>query len=134
MKRHRRKIPLLGWIALTAAAVLRWASAAPAAEAQERDGLAAAERVIVRWVDDHKAEAFDWHRKFLKPGGTCIITTPRDQWRGRAFYTVMADIMNFGYRELMTVEQLGLYAYENGFNIERAGVIKAHNGLICRPR
>src|SRR6478609_1099017 len=90
--------------------------------------------LVEHFPDDHKAEAFDWHRKFLKPGGTCIITTPRDQWRGRAFYTVMADIMNFGYRELMTVEQLGLYAWENGFDIQRAGVIKAHNGLICRPR
>src|SRR5690606_18620759 len=59
---------------------------------------------------------------------------PRDQWRGRAFYTIMADRMNFGYRELMTVRQLGLYAWENGFRIERAGVIKAHNGLVCRVR
>ncbi|MEO6066479.1 MAG: hypothetical protein ABIQ41_00690 [Gemmatimonadales bacterium] len=65
---------------------------------------------------------------------TTIITTPRDQWRGRAFYTVMADIMNFGYRELMTIEQLGLYAWENGFDVRRAGVIKAHNGLVCRSR
>ena len=90
--------------------------------------------LVEHFPDEHKGEAFEWHRKFLKPGGTCIITTPRDQWRGRAFYTVMADIMNFGYRELMTVEQLGLYAWENGFDVRRAGVIKAHNGLICRPR
>jgi hypothetical protein len=37
-------------------------------------------------------------------------------------------------RELMTARQLGLYAWENGFRIERAGVIKAHNGLVCRVR
>ena len=42
--------------------------------------------------------------------------------------------MNFGYRELMTVRQLGLYAYENGFDVLRAGYIKAHNGVVCRPR
>lgn len=90
--------------------------------------------LVEHFPDALKAEAFEWHRKFLKPGGTCIITTPRDQWRGRAFYTVMSDIMNFGYRELMTIEQLGLYAYENGLEIRRAGVIKAHNGLICRSR
>jgi hypothetical protein len=42
--------------------------------------------------------------------------------RGRAFYTIMADYMNYGYRELMRVEQLGLYA--------PAGYIKAHSGLV----
>jgi hypothetical protein len=54
--------------------------------------------------------------------------------RRRAFYTIKSDYMNFGYRELMTVRQLGLYAYENGFDVLRAGYIKAHNGIICRPR
>ena len=65
---------------------------------------------------------------------TTIITTPRDPWPGRACYTVMADIMNFGYRELLTIEQLGLYAWENGFDVRRAGVIKAHDGLVRRSR
>ena len=90
--------------------------------------------LVEHFPDAHKPEAFEFHRRFLKPGGYAIITTPRDQARGRAFYRVMADIMNYGYRELMTIDQLGLYAWENGFRIERAGVIKAHNGLICRVR
>jgi hypothetical protein len=47
---------------------------------------------------------------------------------------VFADVMNFAYRELMDVTHLGLYAYENGFEILRHGRIKAHNGLIARPR
>jgi hypothetical protein len=42
--------------------------------------------------------------------------------------------MNFGYRELMTPQQLGLYVYENGFDILRAGYIKAHNGVIAKAR
>lgn len=84
--------------------------------------------------DQAKPMAFEWHRKFLKPGGYAIITAPRNQWRSRFFYNAMSDLMNFGYRELLTIEQLGLYAWENGFDIERAGVIKAHNGLICRAR
>lgn len=63
-----------------------------------------------------------------------IITTPRNQIRGRAFYTIMSDLLNFGYRELMDVWQLGLYAHQNGFEVVRAGYIKAHNGLICRVR
>jgi hypothetical protein len=50
-----------------------------------------------------------------------VITTPRDQWRGRAFCTILADRMNFGYRELMTVGQLGLCAWENGFRSSAPG-------------
>jgi hypothetical protein len=42
--------------------------------------------------------------------------------------------MNFAYRELMDVRHLGLYAYESGFEILRHGRIKAHNGIIARPR
>jgi len=87
--------------------------------------------LIEHFPDSHKHEAFELHRRFLRPGGVAIITTPRDQIRGRAFYTIMADYMNYGYRELMRVEQLGLYAHENGLNVRRAGYIKAHNGLVC---
>jgi hypothetical protein len=90
--------------------------------------------LIEHFPDEYKAEAFDFHRRFLKPGGFAIMTTPRDQVRGRAFYTIMADWMNYGYRELMDIRQLGLYAWENGFDILRAGYIRAHNGVICRPR
>jgi hypothetical protein len=90
--------------------------------------------LVEHFPDEHKAEAFDFHRRFLKRGGCAILTTPRDQVRGRAFYTLMADWMNYGYRELMTVRQLGLYAWEHGFEVLRAGVIKAHNGIVCRPR
>jgi hypothetical protein len=42
--------------------------------------------------------------------------------------------MNYTYRELMTVQQMGLYVYENGFDILRHGIIKAHNGIVARPR
>ena len=90
--------------------------------------------LIEHFPDEYKHEAFELHRRFLKPGGVAIITTPRDQIRGRAFYTIMADYMNYGYRELMRVEQLGLYAHENGLDVRRAGYIKAHNGLVCTAR
>ena len=46
----------------------------------------------------------------------------------------MADWMNHGYRELMDVRQMGLYCHENGLDIQRAGVIKAHNGLVMKLR
>ncbi|NGP87198.1 class I SAM-dependent methyltransferase [Fodinibius halophilus] len=88
--------------------------------------------LIEHFPDEYKHEAFEMHRRFLKPGGYAILTTPRSQLRSKAFYTVMSNYMNYGYRELMDVRQMGLYAWENGFDILRAGYIKAHNGLICK--
>ena len=90
--------------------------------------------LIEHFDDEHKPLAFEFHRRFVKPGGYVIITTPRDQLRSRAWYWVMSDLLNYGYRELMDVRQMGLYTTENGFDVLRAGVIKAHNGLICKVR
>ena len=90
--------------------------------------------LIEHFPDAYKPLAFDFHRRFVKPNGTVIMTTPRDQLRSRAYYNIMRDRLNFGYRELMNVWQMGLYATENGFDIRRAGVIKAHNGLITKVR
>ena len=90
--------------------------------------------LVEHFPDEHKPLVFEFHRRFLKPGGYAVITTPRRQFRSRAFYVVMADLMNFGYRELMDPLQLGLYAWENGFEILRCGLIKAHNGIVARAR
>ena len=90
--------------------------------------------LVEHFPEEYKALAFDWHRKFLKPGGVAVLTTPRVAPRTKAFYRLFGDLMNFSYRELQTVEQLGLYAWENGFDVLRHGEIKTHNGIICRPR
>lgn len=90
--------------------------------------------LLEHFPDKYKPLALDMHRRFLKPGGYVIITTPRLQLQAKLFYTLFADVMNFAYRELMDVKHLGLYAYENGFEILRHGRIKAHNGIIARPR
>jgi hypothetical protein len=90
--------------------------------------------LIEHFPDEYKPLAFDFHRRFVKPGGYVLMTTPRDQARSRAYYHLMRDRLNFGYRELMDVWQMGLYAHENGLDILRAGVIKAHNGLVTRVR
>ncbi|WAH38215.1 class I SAM-dependent methyltransferase [Alicyclobacillus dauci] len=90
--------------------------------------------LIEHFPDEFKPEAIDFHRRFLKPGGYAIMTTPKFHWKTRLFYHVMADAMNYTYRELMTVQQMGMYVFENGFNILRHGVIKSHNGLIAKPR
>lgn len=90
--------------------------------------------LLEHFPDAHKAEALDWHRKFLKPGGYAIMTTPRLQLKSKLFYTIMADVMNHTYRELMDIRQMGLYVYEGGFEILRHGYIKVHNGIVARPR
>ncbi|MDX1578149.1 MAG: class I SAM-dependent methyltransferase [Gemmatimonadota bacterium] len=90
--------------------------------------------LVEHFPDEHKPEALGWHRQFLRPGGYAILTTPRRQLRSRAFYLAMGEIMNWGYRELMDERQLGLYAWENGFEILRCGYIKAHNGVVARAR
>ncbi|MCD7036680.1 class I SAM-dependent methyltransferase [Metabacillus sp. GX 13764] len=90
--------------------------------------------LLEHFPDNYKEEVMDWHRKFLKPGGYAILTTPRHQLKSRLFYMIMADVMNHTYRELMDIKQMGLYVYENGFDILRHGFIKVHNGIIARPR
>ena len=90
--------------------------------------------LLEHFPDEYKPLALDMHRRFLKPGGYVIMTTPRKQMASLLFYTLFADVMNFSYRELMDVSHLGLYAYENGFEILRHGRIKAHNGIIARVR
>jgi SAM-dependent methyltransferase len=90
--------------------------------------------LLEHFPDAHKPECIEMHRRFLKPGGYVVMTTPRNQFRSRAFYNLMADWMNHGYRELMDVRQMGRYCYQNGLDILRAGVIKAHNGLIMKVR
>ena len=90
--------------------------------------------LVEHFPDEHKPLVMDFHRRFLKPGGYAIFTTPRRQWKSRAFYILMGEIMNYGYRELMDARQLGLYVYENGFDIRRCGYIKAHNGIVAQVR
>ncbi|MEM1126832.1 MAG: class I SAM-dependent methyltransferase [Bacteroidota bacterium] len=90
--------------------------------------------LVEHFPDAYKPLAFDFHRRFLKPGGYAVFTTPRRQLRSKLFYKVMGELMNYGYRELMDARQLGLYAYENGFRILRCGYIKAHNGVVAQVR
>jgi len=90
--------------------------------------------LLEHFPDELKPEVMEWHRKFLKPGGYVIMTTPRQHNKTKLFYRVMEDVMNHTYRELMTVRQMGLFVYENGFDIVRHGVIKVHNGIVAKER
>ncbi|MCA0148503.1 MULTISPECIES: methyltransferase domain-containing protein [Rossellomorea] len=90
--------------------------------------------LLEHFPDDYKSEVIEWHRKFLKPNGYMVLTTPRAQLKSKVYYEVMADVMNHTYRELMTIEQMGLYLYENGADILQHGYIKVHNGIIAKIR
>ncbi len=90
--------------------------------------------LLEHFPDSMKPQVVDWHRKFVKPGGYVIMTTPRKQFTSLIWYRVMERLMNYGYRELMTSQQLALYAHENGLEILRSGYIKAHNGVIAKAR
>ncbi len=90
--------------------------------------------LINHFPDDKKPEAFEWHRRFVKTDGLIIMTTPRNTFRTRFFLRVMTEIMGYPYQEVMSLPQLGLYAYENGFDISYSGYTKFHNGIIARPQ
>jgi Methyltransferase domain len=90
--------------------------------------------LLEHFPDSMKAEVVEWHRKFLKPSGYIVMTTPRAQMRSKLYYEIMADVMNHTYRELMTLEQMGLYLHENGLEILRHGYIKVHNGIVARVK
>ncbi|WP_059105679.1 class I SAM-dependent methyltransferase [Shouchella shacheensis] len=90
--------------------------------------------MLEHFPDELKPEVVEWHRKFLKPNGYIVMTTPRAQLRSKLYYELMADVMNHTYRELMTVEQMGLYLHENGLDIKRHGYIKVHNGVVAQVR
>ncbi|MER3481823.1 MAG: class I SAM-dependent methyltransferase [Meiothermus sp.] len=90
--------------------------------------------LLEHFPDTLKPQAIEWHRKFVRPGGYVILTTPRRQLKSKVFYRVMGRLMNYGYRELMDARQLGKYAHENGLGVLRCGYIKAHNGVVARVR
>lgn len=90
--------------------------------------------LLEHFPDSMKSEVVEWHRKFLKPSGYIVMTTPRAQMRSKLYYEIMADVMNHTYRELMTLEQMGLYLHENGLEILRHGYIKVHNGIVARAK
>lgn len=90
--------------------------------------------LLEHFPDELKPEVMEWHRKFCKDSGYVIMTTPRAQLRSKLYYEMMADVMNHTYRELMTIEQMGLYVYENGLDIIRHGFLKVHNGIIAKVK
>lgn len=90
--------------------------------------------LVEHFPDAYKPVAFELHRRFVKPDGHAILTTPRLHPRTLLLDRLFGDVLNFSYRELMEVRQLGLYAHENGLEVLRHGELRLHNGVVCRAR
>jgi hypothetical protein len=90
--------------------------------------------LIERFPDEYRSVALGFHHRFVNPGAWVVMTTSRDQPRGRAYQTFMSDHSSVGYRGLMDVWRMGLQATANGLDARRAGVTRAHDGLRCEVR
>lgn len=59
-------------------------------------------------------------RRFLKPGGIEVSVAPRDVWSVRLFYRLFAEELNFGHRELLTLDEHRALLEAAGFEVVHA--------------
>jgi SAM-dependent methyltransferase len=72
-------------------------------------------------------------RRFLRPGGLEVSACPRDCFAVRTFYSLFAEELNFGHRELLTLEELRALFARGGFEVA-AGVELAGSCVVAaRP-
>ncbi|MDE3262321.1 MAG: class I SAM-dependent methyltransferase [Acidobacteriota bacterium] len=88
--------------------------------------------LIEHFPDPGKANLIAHFRKFLKPGGLQISSSPRDRLAVRLFYRAFANELNTGYRELMTLPELTECIEEAGGVIEHRLTLPAHNIVAYR--
>ncbi len=88
--------------------------------------------LIEHFPDPGKAKLIAHFRKFLKPGGLQISSSPRDRLAVRLFYRAFADELNTGYRELMTLPELSERIERAGGVIEDRLTLPAHNIVAYR--
>ena len=88
--------------------------------------------LIEHFPDPGKAKLIAHFRKFLKPGGLQISSSPRDRLTVRLFYRAFADELNTGYRELMTLPELAERIEAAGGVIEHRVTLPAHNIVAYR--
>ena len=50
----------------------------------------------------------------------------------RLFYRAFSDELNWGYRELMTLDELSAHLTRAGYRIEASFTLTAHNVVACR--
>ena len=88
--------------------------------------------LIEHFPDPGKANLIAHFRKFLKPNGLQISSSPRDRLAVRLFYRAFADELNTGYRELMTLPELAERIEAAGGVIEHRVTLPAHNIVAYR--
>lgn len=88
--------------------------------------------LIEHFDDAGKVALVERFRQFLKPGGLQICSCPRDRLTVRLFYRAFADELNVGYRELMTLGELGAHLERAGCRLEARLALPAHNVVAYR--
>ena len=88
--------------------------------------------LIEHFDDTGKRGLVERFRQFVKPGGLQICRCPRDRLTVRLFYRAFADELNVGYRELMTLDELGAQLERAGCRLEDRLALPAHNVVAYR--
>jgi hypothetical protein len=89
--------------------------------------------LIEHYGDEDKPAVLDRFKSFLKPGGLEISSCPRNSLTVRLFYRAFSDELNWGYRELMNLDELSAHLTRAGYRIESAFTLGAHNIVASRP-
>ena len=88
--------------------------------------------LIEHYDDVGKQSLIALFRSFLRPSGVQICSCPRDRLAVRLFYRAFADELNFGYRELMSLNELSSHVERGGYRIEARHRLAAHNIVAYR--
>jgi hypothetical protein len=88
--------------------------------------------LIEHYPDSGKQAALAVFKKFLKPGGLHITSCPRNRLIVRLFYRAFSDELNLGYRELMSLDELGAHVCAAGCHPEDRFKLAAHNVVTWR--
>ena len=90
--------------------------------------------VIEHYKGDRKLDVMANFQSFLRPDGIEISSCPRDTKSVRTWYRLFHDEMNFGYRELHTLDEFLALLESGGFDVLEAVTTPAHNIAACRVR
>jgi SAM-dependent methyltransferase len=79
---------------------------------------------LIEHFKDKKA-VIDVHKKFIAPGGWVLILVPLDTPQTRLFFEVHMEL-NFGYRELLTLEEFKGILKEQNLEVTAAAVSQGY--------
>jgi hypothetical protein len=89
--------------------------------------------LIEHYGDTDKQGLLDLFRRFLKPGALEISSCPRNCLAVRLFYRAFSDELNWGYRELMSLDELSAHLKRAGYRVEARFTLAAHNVVASSP-